>query len=573
MPDAIHGRERRPLVAGRSLFDYADDLAVLVPASCRRTGRCHECIVAIQAGAPALSPRTAEERFLPGEFRLACRAVIERVDSDVEFSVLRRRLRILMAPEGPPLEVDPSVSVADGRIRVVGRDDTGEAESVDRGAEGVDRWEDLGPVQGRLVGLAVDLGTTSVVLELVDLATGVTLAAGAFENPQRFGGSDVMSRISYDSDHPGELRQAVRRALNHELKQLYAGLRIGRSEVVEAVVVGNSTMRDLFFGLDVGPLGRHPYRSTTETELRTGRRASTAIVRRAHELGLLVHPRARVIGGPLIAGHVGADAAADLVAIGVAGEGGGGSAGPGDQARPSGPMMLIDVGTNTEVVVGAGGRYLAASCPAGPAFEGGLIGSGMPGAVGAIEVVRLGPAGTEGADYRTIGAVDPEGICGSGLVDLLAELRRTGRLNERGAFADGARSFDLVPERGIGLSRADIGQLAQAKAAMAAGQRILLRTLGVTADRIERLYLAGAFANSLDVAGAAAIGMLAPVPAERVVKVGNASVRGAKALLLSRRRRAELEVMVRRIEHVELEAEPDFFELFADGLLFEPLAA
>jgi uncharacterized 2Fe-2S/4Fe-4S cluster protein (DUF4445 family) len=567
MPDAIHGRERRPLVAGRSLFDYADDLALLVPASCRRTGRCHECIVAIQAGAPALSPRTAEERFLPGEFRLACQAVIERADSDVEFSVLRRRLRILMAPEGPPLDVDPSVSVADGRIRVGGWADS------EGGAESVDHWGDLGPVRGRLVGLAVDLGTTSVVLELVDLATGATLAAGAFENPQAFGGSDVMSRISYDADHPGELRQAVRRALNHELKQLYAGLRIGRSEVVEAVVVGNSTMRDLFFGLDVGPIGRHPYRSTTETELRMGMRASTAIVRRAHELGLLVHPRARVIGGPLIAGHVGADAAADLVAIGVAGEAGAGSAGPGDEARPNGPMMLIDVGTNTEVVVGAGGRYLAASCPAGPAFEGGLIGSGMPGAIGAIEVVHLGPAGTEGVDYRTIGAVDPEGICGSGLVDLLAELRRTGRLNERGAFADGARSFDLVPERGIGLSRADISQLAQAKAAMAAGQRILLRALGVTADRIERLYLAGAFANSLDVAGAVAIGMLAPVPAERVVKVGNASVRGAKALLLSRRRRTELEVMVRRIEHVELEAEPDFFELFADGLLFEPLAA
>jgi uncharacterized 2Fe-2S/4Fe-4S cluster protein (DUF4445 family) len=306
----------------------------------------------------------------------------------------------------------------------------------------------------------------------------------------------------------------------------------------------------------VAPIGRSPYRSTTEEAWRSGAASSTAIDRRAHEVGFLVHPRARVWGAPLIACHVGADAAADLVAT--------------DGEAGLLPRMLVDVGTNTEVILTDGRRTLACSCPAGPAFEGGLVRYGMPGAEGAIESVRS----VDGAFVvRTIGDVEPEGICGSGLVDLLAELRRTGAMNARGGFEGGDAVVTVVPDRGITVSRADVSHLAQAKAANAVGMQVLLRTLGLRAADLARVDLAGGFASSLDVPNAIAIGFLPPVHPERVVRHGNASVRGAKALLLSRAARARLSRRVAGIEHVELEAEPDFFELFVDGCRFEHLAA
>ena len=538
MPHVIHGSERRPLVPGRLLFDEADQLSVIVPASCKRTGRCHECVVEVRSGGDQLSPRTGEEAFLGPSFRLACQASVERADHDVEFAVLRRRLRILLAPEAPDEapDLDPAVTVVDGRYRA-------------------DDGTDLGEALGGPLGLAIDAGTTTVVVELVDLLTGGVLAVAALENPQRFGGSDVMTRISYEAEVPGELRQALRRALNHELKRLCADLGIDRRRIVDAYVVGNPTMRDLAFGLDVAPIGRIPYRSVSETDVREGRAASSTIVRRAHELGLLVNPRARVTGGPLIASHVGADAAADLVAV--------------DGIVRGAPFLLVDIGTNSEIVVSDGSRILAASSPAGPAFEGGGVRYGMPGADGAIERVRI----EEGRFHiRTIGDVPPEGICGSGLVDLLAELRRAAWMSNRGTFTDKAYEIHVVPERPITFSRADVGHLAIAKAATAVGQRVLLRTLGLRPDDLAHVVLAGGFANAIDAAAAIDIGLLVPVPVERVVRVGNASISGARTLLLSRRRRAALEALVGRIEHVELESEPDFFDLFTDGCLFEPIA-
>jgi uncharacterized 2Fe-2S/4Fe-4S cluster protein (DUF4445 family) len=537
MPDVVHGTERRPLVPGRLLFDDADELSVVVPASCRRTGRCHECVVEVRAGGEQLSEPTAQEAFLGPGFRLSCQARVERAERDLEFAVLRRRLRIQLAPEATIGEVDPRI-----------RDDGGRRLAED--------GTDLGPSTGSPLGMALDVGTTTIVLEIVDLLRGTILAIAAFENPQRFGGSDVVTRVSYDTDHPGELRQSLRRALNHELRQLYQELGIDRHRLVEVYVVGNPTMRDLFFGLDVRSIGHIPYRSITETAVREGAAASTAITRRAHELGLLVHPKARVTGGPLIASHVGADAAADLVATGAVERGG--------------SFLLVDIGTNTEVIASDGTRILAASSPAGPAFEGGGVRHGMPGAEGAIEAVRL----IRGQfDVRTIGGGQPEGICGSGLVDLLAELRRADWLSARGALADHAAEVTVVPDPRITFSRADIGHLAVAKAATAVGERVLLRRLGITPGQLAHVYLAGGFANALDVGSAIDIGLLVPVVVERVVRTGNASIAGARALLLSGRRRAQLDSLVRRIEHVELESEPDFFDLFTDGCLLEPVAA
>jgi uncharacterized 2Fe-2S/4Fe-4S cluster protein (DUF4445 family) len=194
----------------------------------------------------------------------------------------------------------------------------------------------------------------------------------------------------------------------------------------------------------------------------------------------------------------------------------------------------------------------------------------MAGGEGAIEAARLVDGRFE---VRTIGDMAAEGICGSGLVDVLAELLRAGGMTVRGGFAGGARHVDVVPSRGIVLTTADVAHLQVAKAATAVGQRVLLRTLGLAVSDLRHVYLAGGFANALDIGRSIDIGLLVPVDPSRVVRAGNASVAGAKALLLSRGRRAELESAVRRIDHVELESEEDFFDLFTDGCLFEPIAS
>jgi uncharacterized 2Fe-2S/4Fe-4S cluster protein (DUF4445 family) len=233
-------------------------------------------------------------------------------------------------------------------------------------------------------------------------------------------------------------------------------------------------------------------------------------------------------------------------------------------------VMLIDVGTNTEVVVGNKHRLMAASCPAGPAFEGGEVTYGMPGYEGAVESVEI--QGDE-VTYRTIGDVKPDGICGSGLIDLLSELRRSGRMNELGVFDNGENEFTLAPDRGLSLSRADISALAQAKSANYCGQWIVLRRYGISADDVARLYLAGGFANYVDVGNAEAIGFVAPVPEEKVVKAGNAALEGATIMLLNGGMRDVAEKMARRIEHIELETTSDFFDIFVEGCMFKPMAA
>lgn len=545
MPGTSPERRREARRAGgRTLFDEADELALQVPTSCRRTGRCRECVVEVTGGAEGLSGPSPAESFLRPPFRLACQAELDPPGAAVEFEVVRRRLRIVVPePEPRSAPVEPKVRVADGVVF----------------------WGDerIEPLRGGVHGLAIDVGTTTVVLELVDLESGDTLELVALENPQRFGGSDVMNRISYDSGPGrGELRHSLRKALNHELRALYARHEIDRREVYEIVVVGNSTMRDIFFGLDVTPIGERPYRSTTELELLDGARESTELLALSHELALWSHPQARVWGAPLVSGHVGADVSADLIAAGFADRGG---------ERPQGVTMLVDVGTNTEVVLAGRGRMLAASCPAGPAFEGGEVTYGMQAGVGAIESVRSRPGGD--FDCDVIGAVEPRGLCGSGLVDLLAELRRSGRMTPKGVFAERAREVLVAPEAGITLSRADGSALAQAKAANSVGQQILLRELGVDASEVDRLYLAGGFARYVDVPNAVEIGFLAPIPAERVTKLGNASLRGARELLLSAPAREQLELLIRGVEHVELETTPDFFDLFVDGCQFKPLKA
>ena len=539
--EVVSGQTRRPAILGRTIFDYADDLTIQMPASCLRSGRCHECVVELIEGGDALTAPTEPESFLRTPFRLACQAVIERPTAVIEFKPLRRRLRIQMA--GDELAELGPTAPPDSPVRRLADGVTYDGTSLD-----INR--------GRALGLAVDVGTTTVVVELVDLEHGTVIGVGAFENPQAFGGSDVMNRISYDGRAPGELRRALSRALNQEIRGLCHDLEVDRRMIYEAVIVGNATMRDCFFGIDLSPIGQRPYKSSIELEALSGLRPTTGLTERAHSLGLWMHPQGFVVSPPLIASHVGADMAADLVAL--------------DIANLSGRWMLIDIGTNTEVVVSDGSRILAASCPAGPAFEGGLVRYGMPGSEGAIERALL-----DGDVWRlkTIGNVPAEGICGSGLIDLLAELRRHDRMTPLGVFPERAKQVVIEPERGISLSREDASNLAQAKAANACGQAILLRHLGVQPADLDQVFLAGGFANHIDVANAITIGFLADVRAERVTKIGNASIRGARLLLLSRARRVALEGLVHRIQHIELETTPDFFELFVEACQFKPMLA
>jgi len=516
-----------------TLFDFAESLGVTVPTSCHKQGKCRECLLEIEAGSEFLTPPAPQESHLGGRFRLACRTRLA-APGEVRCHTLRRgSLRIETEVMGLPenqRRLDPAVTRDGARVLL---DHQPIAES-----------------DGPLHGLAIDIGTTTIVLRLYNLETGQPAGTQSFENPQRFGGSDIMARIRYDGEHGGRLLQ---RTLLGYLSRAITALPAEGDTIYEVVVVGNPTMRDLFFGLDVQGIGVIPYRSTTEAAYREGRAGTTSISIGAKRLRLPVHPKARVYGLPVIGSHVGADAAACLLATGIA-----------EREEVS---AVFDIGTNTEVIMGNRHRLIAASCPAGPAFEGGGVTYGMPALDGAIE--RVGISDNGAVEINVINSGPPVGICGSGLVDLLSELRRTNHMNEQGRLQQDAEPF-LLDETGICLSEADINELAQAKGANAAGLRVLADTYGVALNRMDRLYLAGGFSRHLDVDAACRIGLVPDLPRDRIVKVGNAALEGAAIALLSVSRRKELEEQVKKIEHVRLETHPHFFDFFVDGCQFHP---
>ena len=526
---------------GESLFDFADSLSVRVPTSCGRTGECHECIVEIRKGSEAITPKTTSENFLRGDYRLACQAFVADPSAEIEFAILRRQPRILTSGLKRDVTLRPSYT----RIEQDVVFDSPEGPIV------VDKYS------GAIYGIAADLGTTTVVLNLVNLESGEIEYTASFENPQRFGGSDVMNRISYDGGpDSGELQSVIVSAINFEIGEMVRVLKIRRRQIFEIVAVGNTTMRDLFFGIDVQSIGTRPYKSLIEEEFKVGERVNTALTTSAYELGLRIHPKATAYGGPLIASHIGADTAADLLALGIE-----------DQIEP---VILVDVGTNTEVVIGNREKLFAASCPAGPAFEGGQVTYGMPGYDGAVEKIVINDQGSV-VSKDVIGDAPPVGICGSGLIDLLAELRRVNLMDELGKFSDGSGSYEFSSDNGLTLSRADISALAQAKAANYCGQAIVLREYGLPTDNFEKLYLAGGFANYVNESNAIDIGFIANVPIEKVQKVGNVSLEGAVIMLLSTSKRREIEKLVTTVQHIELETAPDFFDFFVEGCMFKPM--
>jgi uncharacterized 2Fe-2S/4Fe-4S cluster protein (DUF4445 family) len=527
---------------GRSLFDYAEDLGIDVPTSCRKQGKCKECIVEVIEGMNALSVPTAPESHLKGKFRLSCQTCVIAEEGHVRCHTMRRgHMRIERHAFGLPLadrapQLDPAVTRDGERILI----------------DGVEIERSTGPI----LGIAVDLGTTTVVLRLVDLESGELIADTSFENPQRFGGSEVMSRIAYDTEHAGKL---LMRTLAGYMTRAIAEFPVDPRTIYEMVVVGNSTMRDLFFRQSVYSIGQSPYQSITEIEMAEGKRASTSLVQTGLRSLLPIHPKARVYGGPVISGHVGADAAACMLAV--------------DLAHEERLIAIMDIGTNTELIVGNKDRILAASCPAGPAFEGGAIGCGMPALDGAVESVAI----EEDGSFRlgVIGDVPPEGICGSGLVDALSELLRTGRMNDMGRFEDGAARITLHDGKSMGddvfLLESDVNELAQAKGANVAGLHVVFSTYGVEFDDIEVFYLAGGFGRHLNVEASKRIGLVPNLASSRIVQAGNTAIEGATIALLSKSKRRELEDLVKRVQHCRLESHPSFFNFFVEGCQFKPV--
>ena len=524
-----------PIAPQRTIFDYADDLEVRVPTACGRNGECHECVVEIKKGMESLSQLTEEETFLRGNYRLACQAVVEDLNSNVEFSTLRRQPKILTSGVKRPVGLESVATKRGDRVFI------GELDE--------DRY------QGHILGLAGDIGTTTIVLSIVDLESGDILTTSSFENPQRFGGSDVMNRISYDGGpNKGELKKVLLSSINYEIGEMLKEHKIHRRRIYDAVLVGNTTMRDILFGINVQSVGEKPYKSIIQHSMESGSRESTAINISAKELGLRIFPQARIYSGPLIGSHVGSDVAADLLAIMA------------DEAEQ--PVMLVDIGTNTEVVIGTRDKMVAASCPAGPAFEGGEITYGMPGYEGAVESVKIQDGILK---IATIGDTGIQGICGSGLIDLLAELRKSNLMTALGVYSNGENAYLFSEEENMALYRSDISALAQAKSANYCGQYLALRHFGAPISKISKLYLAGGFANYINSSNARDIGFIANFPLQKIEKVGNASLEGAMLMLKSMKMRMEIEKLVLDIDHLELETVPDFFEVFVEGCMFNPM--
>jgi uncharacterized 2Fe-2S/4Fe-4S cluster protein (DUF4445 family) len=523
---------------GKSLFAHADQLGVRVPTSCGQQGKCRECLVEIVEGMECLSPPTGEEQHLQDAFRLSCRCHIATRTGLVRCHTMRRgqmhieRQAFQLPTGGQRLALDPAVTRHENRVLI----------------DGQEIARNSGPIHG----IAMDLGTTTIVLRLFDLETGELIADGSLENPQRFGGSDVMSRIRYDTEHRGKLLMRTLAAyLTHAIEELP----VDPATIYEMTVAGNSTMRDLFFGHSVYSIGQSPYQSITEIEMAEGNRMTTSLTSTGRRCLLPIHPHARVYGLPIISGHLGADAAACMLAI--------------DMANEERLAAIMDIGTNTELIVGNKHRILAASCPAGPAFEGGAIACGMPGLEGAIESVALDGDGS--FQLGVIGGSAPQGICGSGLIDLMSELVRQELMNERGRFQDDVPRIMLDRQHDVYFLESDVNELAQAKGANVAGLHAVFSNYGVQFDDLDVFYLAGGFGRRLRVDAAKRIGLIPDIADSKIVQIGNASIEGASVALLSRAKRDELELLVKKVQHCRLETHPRFFDFFVEGCQFKPV--
>lgn len=520
------------LQVGKTLFEVANEMKLPLPSSCRQQGKCKECLIEVKVGQGVLSEKKAAERHLSGDFRLACQATIIE-DGNINCHTLKRG----------QIYIEESSSLAGNQYN--------QQPAVTKSGTNVllDN-QIIDTYQGKLLGLAIDIGTTTVVIKLVDLEKGTTLASSSFENPQRYAGSNVMSRIVYDSQFG---KKELKRVLTLHLATAIKALTDTPELIYEVMIGGNTTMRDLFFGLDVASIGQTPYISVSENDLNNGSKQSTALSATGKKMKLPIHPKARVYGLPLIGSHVGADAVAMLMSI--------------DFETTDEFIAIMDIGTNTEIVIGNQHKSYSASSPSGPAFEGGGITFGMPALPGAIEKVHLN--GRTSMEHATIENKKAIGICGSGLIDLLGELLRTEQINVVGRLEDDLSEFYITKD--IYLSENDINLLAQTKGANASALNILLKQSETNFDDIKTFYLAGGFGKHIDIEAAVRIGLLPDIPRERFVQIGNAAIEGLVRALLNKPKRDYYETFVQKISIINLEADPVFFDYFVNGCLFIPL--
>ena len=525
-------KKRGRVQKGKTLFEMATTMDIALPSSCQQQGKCKECIVEIKGGHSSLSGRTPEEEHLSANFRLACQCRVIG-EKDILCQTLERG-QIFIEEDSSlskkvSYELEPSVQKSGASVLLDGN--------------AIDRY------RGVLLGLAIDIGTTTVVLKLVDLERGTTLSTSSFENPQRYAGSNVMSRILYDTKHG---KKELKRVLTAHLTKAIQTMTKHPQQIYEVVIGGNTTMRDLFFGLDVTSIGQTPYISKSEAELRAKETASTSLSMTGKKSQLPIHPKARVYGLPLIGSHVGADTVATLMAI--------------DFEMEDNLIVIMDIGTNTEIVIGNRHRAVAASSPSGPAFEGGGITFGMPALPGAITDINIGKQGA--VSFQTVNQAEAIGICGSGLIKVLSELLDKELINEVGRLDEESKYY-ITDE--LYISEHDINLLAQTKGANASALNILLKQLDINYGAIKKFYIAGGFGKHIDIEAGIRIGLFPDIPRERFVQIGNAAIEGLVRALLSKPKRDLYERFVQNIGLINLETDPDFFDYFVNGCLFTPL--
>lgn len=594
--------------AGTTLLDAAVASGVEIESVCGGRGTCAKCRVIVSGGVSATSDQ--ERRKLSAEelaqgYRLACQALIV---SDVEVVVPEesRRSRMSILVEGMHRAVDlnpwahrytlsvPQATIADQvpdleNLSRVWREHYGDDLHLTLGAlrqlplalRAADHAVSLvrvdgqvvrvmpAPEAGRVLGIAFDIGTTTVVGYLMDLESGRQLAVSSLLNPQTRYGDDVVSRIGYSTANATglqTLQSDIVGALNAIVIANCRTAHVEPDDIYAITVVGNTTMHHLFLGVSPAALAQAPYVPA----------AKRSICVTASEVGIGIYPEAHVWVLPNIAGWVGADTVGVILATGI--------------HTHDDLALAIDIGTNGEMAMGSRQRLITCSTAAGPAFEGAQLSCGMRAADGAIDTVSLDGS----VSWHTIGNAPPRGICGSGLVDLVSELLRTGVIDTTGMMRSGdelrqnghaqlaervvqvgrQREFHLATAaegaqgRPVRVTQRDIRELQLAKGAIRAGIQILLKELGIGPRDVRRVYLAGAFGNYIKPASALAIGLMPRFPMAEIVPVGNAAGSGSKMALLSVAARNEASEIVDNVEYLELSGRADFQEEFAAAMVF-----
>ena len=586
---------RGTVPAEASLLEAAHRLGVDLVNLCGGRGSCGRCKVQLMEG--ELSPLTeAEAKHLTPEelaqgFRLACQALpLGNVKLSVPPASLSTPQRTQIEGQDIPVTADPLVRAYPLQLTAPSLEDlTADAEHVQRAvteqhrvhcssvdlavlrqvsprlrewdwrAQAVLRngecvaWQSS---EASLLGLAVDLGTTKVAGYLIDLVEGRTLASQGLMNPQISYGEDVITRISRAMESPQEahrMQALAIEAIAQLVQEMAAAVGAQAEDIVDAVVVGNTAMHHLFLQLPVEQLVMAPYVPAV----------ASALDVKARDLNLPFAAGAYVHLLPNIAGYVGADHVAMILGT--------------ELWKATGVVLALDIGTNTEICLANHGRLSSVSCASGPAFEGAHIKHGMRAAAGAIEQLRWA---NEHLEYHTVGDAPPVGMCGSGILDALAQLHAKGIVDHTGRMLDhprvrtinGQREFVIVDREtdagptSITLTQHDVRELQLAKGAMRTGITALLLESDLSDEDIDEVIIAGAFGSYIDVSSAIIIGMLPALPVQRFRQVGNAAGTGARLALISKEQRAIAAEIGRRVHYTELASLPQFQDLFAQSM-------